>query len=169
MLTSSRLDLRYMHFDDVSDIFAYLSKSNVHKYLNRMNHQRIEDTYFWLNQNVNDYEKNMEPYLLVMVEKETKHVIGHIEIYNIVNESIEIGFMLHDDYWHKGFMSEAFNVLFEAMFIRNKHLRIFAKCNVANLASIKLLKENGFKQDSEVISKDMIGYYSNQFNWRMRK
>ena len=76
-------------------------------------------------------------------------IIGSIGFWRIVKEHYraEIGYMLHPDFWNKGFISEAMNAVIDYGFEQMKLHSIEANINPKNLASRRVLEKQGFQQE----------------------
>ena len=98
----------------------------------------------------NQYHKR--PYSFAIIEKNTKKMIGLVELYErgldeqaglLVTK--DLGFMLDKDYWQRGLMSEALTALINYAFGELKQQQIWAGTFPNNDASQKILEKLGFK------------------------
>ncbi len=88
----------------------------------------------------------------VIVEKESQKCIGYvtIDIPYIQLGIGEIGYLIGEQYQHKGYAHEAISrILQEYLVARNLYM-IEAKYSVSNIASEYLLKKLGFRIDGEL-------------------
>lgn len=76
-------------------------------------------------------------------------VIGGISLMNIdsKNKNAELGYWLGKKYRNKGYISEAIRLILKFAFNELKLNKIYAQLWEKNLASIKVLKKNGFKKE----------------------
>ncbi|MDP5212100.1 GNAT family N-acetyltransferase [Pseudoalteromonas tunicata] len=90
-----------------------------------------------------------------------KTIIGSCGVYNYNNQlkHAEIGFELHPDYWHLGFMNEALVAVLD--YYRSQAAiplvtNIIARCDSENIASLTLLEKFKFtKIDNEEITYNL--------------
>lgn len=78
-----------------------------------------------------------------------KDVIGSCGIYNYNQtlEQAEIGFELHPDYWHQGFMSEVLVSILDYLRAQDSGPKVnilIARCDINNGSSLKLLSKFHF-------------------------
>ncbi|MEK7186619.1 MAG: GNAT family N-acetyltransferase [Patescibacteria group bacterium] len=71
-------------------------------------------------------------------------VIGGIGITKIEKGEGELGYWLGEDYWGKGFMSEAVREVTYAGFKKLKLKRIYADVFLSNKVSARVLEKNGY-------------------------
>ena len=80
--------------------------------------------------------------------KEQQKVIGNIGLYEVSPHQaglvFEVGYVLNQNYWHKGYMTEALGAL--SQFAQKKGaVGLEARVAKRNQASIKLLERCGFR------------------------
>lgn len=82
---------------------------------------------------------------LMLELKETQKVIGNIGLYQVAHKDkvCELGYDLNEDYWHKGYMSEALGAVVTYAKARGLK-RLEARVARHNQASSKVLLKNGF-------------------------
>ena len=85
-----------------------------------------------------------------IIEKNTNKQIGDFGIWRIdtKNSRGEIGYILHPNFWGKGFMTEAFNTLIRFGFKELNLHSYEANVNINNDNSKALLLKFGFKQEA---------------------
>jgi RimJ/RimL family protein N-acetyltransferase len=103
-----------------------------------------------------DYNNQLFPAqnLAIVIEGEVAGIIGIVPQEDIHRINAEIGYWLGEDYWGKGFMTEAVNAMVSYSFKNFPILRLYASVSEANLGSMKVLEKAGFLK--EAIFKNAI-------------
>lgn len=145
ILDTDRLSLRKFDKEDVSDIFNnWASDIEVVKYLSWDVHKNIEVTKKYVDYLLEGY-KQSNNYHWAIVFKETNEVIGDISAVSIdeKNNSCEIGYCISRKFWNMGIMTEALNRVIEFFISEVKVKRVYAKHDVRNIGSGKVMKKAG--------------------------
>lgn len=71
---------------------------------------------------------------------------GAIACEKTANGKGELSYWLKVDYWHKGIMREAINLMMEEIDCNLKLMELSARVELDNLASQKVLEHNGFEK-----------------------
>ena len=160
-LESDRLIFRAYKTEDAHALFNLRSHNSVSKYMDTVIPTRVEDT-----------EKRIEGYLnsfnerkgvtWVIIEKESNNQIGDFGIWRIdrQNSRGEIGYILHPDFWGKGYMTETLNTLIHFGFNTINLHSYEANVNIENDNSKALLLKFGFKLEAHFRENF---YYDGQF------
>ncbi|MCX7549626.1 GNAT family N-acetyltransferase [Xanthomarina sp. F2636L] len=160
-LESERLTYRAYKTEDAKALLGIRSHNQVSKYMDTAIPKDSDDT-----------KKRIEGYqhafaekrgiTWAIIEKESNILIGDFGIWNIDTKNArgEIGYILHPDFWKKGYMSEALNTLIHFGF-KEINLHSFeANVNTENENSKALLLKFGFKL--EAYFRESF-YYDGQF------
>ena len=99
---------------------------------------------------------NRTKYVFAIVLKSTNELIGNGLFSIRDNETGEIGYFFHPDYWGKGFGSETGKALIDFGFEKLNLHRIVATCDVENADSIKILRKLGMRQEGHFIKDQQI-------------
>jgi len=84
-----------------------------------------------------------------VVLSETDTVIGSCGIYpNGANDTAELGWILHMDYWRQGYGTELCGELIRYGFEDLKLRRIFAPCAAVNYGSYRVMERNGMRREA---------------------
>ena len=150
ILETKRLILREMQPSDAEALFEMDSNPNVHQYLWNKPLTSINEVHQYIEKVRNQYlENNIGRFVVVL--KESKELIGWAGLkYNteMVNNKIhfyDIGYRLNENFWGKGYASEAsfawldygFNVM---------NIKIMeAAAHTENIASNRILQKIGLK------------------------
>lgn len=143
-LETERLLLRKITSDDAADIFSYGSNENVSKYVTWGKHQSIEDTDKFIDFILKGYQY-FNKALWGIVLKETGQLIGTIDFVSINknHQSAEIGYVLSEAFWGKGFTTEATKRIIQFGFTVLDLVRIQARCMAENAGSHKVMAKAG--------------------------
>jgi ribosomal-protein-alanine N-acetyltransferase len=144
-LETKRLILRKYHENDAQAMYTtWASNPNVTRYMRWQPHCSVEETQEIVSEFISHYEKS-NYYHWIICLKETDQPIGTIGLF-IINEFDELGefgYCLGEDYWNKGYTTEALNAVFEFAFKKVQFNRIEACHSVNNPASGEVMKKAG--------------------------
>ncbi len=143
---TQRLYLRGMEEEDVCDIHEYCKLSKVTALLNYTPHTDVDDTLDILKSSYLPFEEMGEPQAWCMVEKEIDKVIGHLYFHGLHQHSAQIAYVLHPDFWGKGYVTEALPELLNIGFLQLDLHKVFAYVAVENRKSIRVLERLGFRK-----------------------
>ena len=88
--------------------------------------------------------------------KETGAFIGWFMLMPALDEGLELGFMIVKAQWKNGFASEIAQKLVALGFSGTKVKAIFAKTNVDNVASIRVLQKLGFEFEAQISVPELV-------------
>ncbi len=149
-LETERLILRKYTLEDTKEIFDnWASDSQVTEYLTWEAHKSLEFTESRVKEWVNDY-KNNNKYNWGIVFKEAKNqLVGSITVVKQDEdlEKVEIGYCIGKDFWGKGIVTEALEVLIKFFFEEVKANRIEALFDTENVGSGKVMAKCGMKYE----------------------
>ena len=141
MLETKRLLLRDFDPLDAADVLEYTSQKQVAKDAGFMPCETLMQALF--------FGKMLQSKKHFVIElKEQQKVIGNIGLYEVSPHQaglvFEVGYVLNQNYWHKGYMTEALRALSQ---LAQKKDAVGLEARVAkrNQASIKLLERCGFR------------------------
>lgn len=81
-------------------------------------------------------------------EKSSGRMIGGCGLTMENSAQAEVGWVLHSDYWNRGFMTEAAAALLRLGF-ETQHLhRIYATCDANNPGSYRVMEKNGMRREA---------------------
>lgn len=141
-LTTERLTLRAVTMDDAEDMFTYGSNENVTKYVLWHTHESIEDTKEFIEMAVETYK--MQPFYHWGIIYNGKF-IGTIDYVMLQqhNKVGEIGYVLAEEYWNKGIVTEAAKKVIEFGFHKLGLVRVQARCVTENIGSSRVMEKSG--------------------------
>ncbi len=142
-LETERLILRQMSENDFSDIAEMLKNPNV-MYAWEYIFDDI-DVLKWIKKNREYYKKYGLGYFLA-VEKETSKTVGQIALMPDIVDGIEyyeIGYILKEKFWNKGYALEGANVMINYAFNNLKLKSVIFEIRPENLSSRKVAEKCG--------------------------
>ncbi len=155
-INTDRLHLRRMTQEDANEIYFFRSDEEVTRYTAFTKANNVDDAKIFIEKIENAIDSNESIFWAISLKNETR-LIGTICLWNInvEKQTSEIGYMLHPDYQGKGIMQEAIINVIDYGFNNMQCKIIEAGVDPENIASIKVLEKNGFreirKEDYEVI------------------
>jgi len=126
---------------DLSSINKILSNENVTRYLPINTHHSLEDTESFLNQFLN---KNSHLWFIKFQE----NIIGIIDLIKNSDQSMNLAYILDENYWGKGIGSKIIGSIVNYAFISLSAEVIKAPVISGNVGSEKVLFKNGFTKSS---------------------
>ena len=146
IIETERTLLRPIALKDNQQVFNYRSDSETNKYQNWIP-KCLNEVDEFIAKMPNSINQPKTWYQFVIVEKETKNVIGDIGIHFIDDYQSEIGCTLSKHKQGKGVATETLHAVITYLFkALNKH-RIIASIAPENTGSIKLVKRLGFRKE----------------------
>ena len=155
VLKTGRLTLRQLKDADSQDIFFLRSDERVNKYVVRSKPRSIDDAREFIYK-INDGINRNENIYWAISMKASQELIGTICLWNFSKDksNAEIGFELKPEYQGKGIMNEALVKVLEFGFKSISLASIDAYTHKNNISSIKLLKNNNFEKNIELIDDE---------------
>ncbi|WP_343101144.1 GNAT family N-acetyltransferase [Romboutsia sp. MSSM.1001216sp_RTP31141st1_G3_RTP31141_220114] len=147
-LETNRLLLRSISKNDSSDIFNYLSKDEVTKYLGKTSIKCENEAKILIDKILKaSSESNGMRWGIVL--KENNKLIG-LAGYNSIdfkNKKCNLGYDIDSAYWHNGYGMEAVSEIIRYAFYDLNLHRIEAEVVIGNNSSSNLLTKLGFKKE----------------------
>lgn len=140
MIDTPRLLLRFFQTRDLADFYEYCKIKGVGEAAGWPHHQSSEESAQILARFVNTPEE----YALVL--KAENKVIGSIGLHqgNYPQGEKEIGYVLSQDYWKQGLMSEAVAAMIEYVFTSTSLQTLWVSHQVGNKNSKRVIEKNNF-------------------------
>ena len=137
--------LRTWKTEDAKALAQSANNLNIAKNLRNVfpNPYTLEDAVWYINDSIANVEKKQINYAIVVDGK----AVGSIGIFvkdDVYEKSAELGYWLSEDYWRKGIMSKAVQIICKAAFERFDIIRIFAEPFADNAGSRRVLEKVGF-------------------------
>ena len=159
-LETERLILRKFKISDAVDMYdSYCKKDIVTKYLRWLPHVSVEETIKYLKDVVLVRYEQKYSYCWAIELKEIGKVIGCIDIVdqNLSLKQCTIGWVLSDDYWGCGIMTEASKKIIDFMF-EEGFVRIQSHHQIENIASGKVMQKIGMTYEGRLKKYDIDRY-----------
>jgi len=141
-LTTERLILRQLTFDDKKAIFRLRSNKEVNELIERETPKNLNQAEGFIQTCLDEFE-NENRVFWAMVLENTNQLIGTIVFHKVdlENNYAEIGYEMNPDYQDEGYMSEAMKVVldFGIMSMNLKTIEAYTHHN--NTASIALIEK----------------------------
>lgn len=149
VLETDRLILRSYDVTYASGLFELRTNAQVMAHMDAHPYKSEQDAVDMIEKNLQLFEQK-NGIIWTLIEKSSNTYIGDFGYWRLIREHCraEVGYLLHPDYWRKGFMKEAMNTLISFGFQRMNLHSIEANVNPENDASKHLLKSIGFKQEA---------------------
>jgi [ribosomal protein S5]-alanine N-acetyltransferase len=150
-IKTKRLILRNWKQKDEKDLIESLDNLNVTKWMLIFPHPftKKDATKLLKKYEVSYQKKNKENYSFAISLKESGKVIGGINLSKInpLQKKGMTSYWINEDYWQKGYGSEAMKAILDFGLKKLKLRRIDAGVYPGNRGSSKLLKKFGFKKE----------------------
>ena len=156
-LETERTYLRKILYSDKSDIFDYAKNPKVTEHVLWEAHQSEFNTIEFLNAVYEAYNRNKAaPWGIEL--KEVGKIIGTAGFvnWNRENKKAEIGYILSEEYWRRGIITEVVKEIVKFGFEILELTEISARSKPANIASQKVLVKCGFKYHGLIKKQLMI-------------
>lgn len=140
-LETPRIKLRKITADDSAEVFENWTRSEVvAKYLTWAPHSSVEATKDWLT-----FQEKNDSVGWGIVLKETNQLIGNIAVIEdkLKIKTKTIGYVLGENFWHQGYMTEALTKVIDFLFETTDVNRIEAEHDVENPSSGRVMEKSG--------------------------
>lgn len=137
--------LRTWKTEDAKPLAQSANNPNIAKNLRNAfpNPYTLESAIWYINDSIANAEKKQINYAIVV----DGQAVGGIGIFvkdDVYEKSAELGYWLSEDYWRKGIMSKAVEIICKEAFERFDIIRIFAEPFADNAGSRRVLEKVGF-------------------------
>ena len=151
-LETERLVLRVRTVADVVDIFDYASRPEVSYPAGFPPVKTLEDEIYYLEHILPERnEKDNLPAGYGIVVKGTDTIIGSVDFPRRHEDDVlEIGYILHPDYWGRGYVPEAASTLIDLAFKELGLHKIELTCFGYNVQSQRVAEKLGFTLEARI-------------------
>ena len=151
-LETSRLVLRELRDDDAPAIHAYASDAEVVRYLDWGPNTPEDTAQFLARARAARAAIPRTAYHLAIVLAASGRLIGgcRIEIRLVANEAGDLGYVLGRPHWGQGYATEAIRALVAFGFETVALHRIWATCDIGNVASARVLEKLGMRREGHI-------------------
>ncbi len=146
VLESLNLILKRVEKEDIREVFAIYNNDKVFEFCGILPKHNIETVGNMIGHFERDYNKKSRIKWGIFSKNNNNKLVGIIEAmdFNQKVNMVTIGYFLAEEYWEKGIASEAVCILIKFLFETVNVNRIHAEVMLKNLASKKILINNGF-------------------------
>jgi [ribosomal protein S5]-alanine N-acetyltransferase len=174
-LDTQRLRLRQPDERDLDDLFAMFAHPETTRYWSSTPWTEMQQARDWLRDRQVRHADG-SALMFVLELRETGHAIGTCTLFNFHTHCrrAEVGYLLHPDYWHHGYMHEALRAMFAHGFDAMDLRRLEADIDPANTASRRVLERMGFVRegrlrerwevDGKITDSDIYGLLRREWN-----
>lgn len=152
-LDTDRLRLRRPQMSDAGAVFDYARDPEVTRYMDFLRHTAIGTARDFMQRCTASWESG-EEYSWLLTVKPDDLAIGTIAC-RVRGRDVDFGYVLHRNYWGQGFATEAARAVVEWIWSLESIDRIWATCDVENLASARVLEKAGLSKEA-VLPRSMV-------------
>jgi [ribosomal protein S5]-alanine N-acetyltransferase len=145
-LKTDRLSLRKAKLADAEAIFRqYATDPEVTKYVSWRAHRNLEETRDYMRMCSLAWDVGKAFHWVIECALD-KQVMGMM-IARVDAEKWELGYVLARQHWGRGFMTEALRELIAWALKQEDIFRVWAVCDVENLASARVMEKSGMQRE----------------------
>ncbi|QYO78509.1 GNAT family N-acetyltransferase [Devosia salina] len=148
-ILTERLLLRRPHMDDLDAMFEIMSNPSAMRYWSTLPHASKDVTGPWLERMIARTEAGGED---LIIEHEGR-VIGDVGAGRLP----DFGFIIHPDYWGRGFATEASLACIAHIFGNTAATELRADVDPRNVASLRVLARLGFVETGRAERTFLLG------------
>jgi len=158
-LSSDRLLLRPLQQGDAEDLFQIFSNPQVMRYWSHPVWESIASAREQIEQDEVELAEG-DHLRMGIIRKQDETLIGTCSLFSfdVQNRRCEVGYALHPEFWHQGFMQEALCLLLNFAFDTLDLNRIEADIDPRNVASAKSLERLGFLREGFLRQRWIVGH-----------
>lgn len=138
--TTARLVLRRPRLADAEAIFEYASDLRVVYYMDYCPRTHVSEVVQFLEEQSARWE--LGDFSWVLTVKPDDQPIGTIACC-LEDHAVSFGYLLHQNYWGKGYATEAATTIVTWAISLPSVYRVWATCDTENLASARVLEKSG--------------------------
>lgn len=157
-IVTDNLILRKFKEYDYQEMYDnWASNANVASNAGWPVHKNIESTKKLVKMWVDEY-KNEDVFNWIITLKDSKKAIGSITVVSkdLNNRVCEIGYNIGEEWWGRGYGTEAIKNVIKYLFSLNEFDVITAACFDNNIASIRVLEKNNFTKEGLLRNRVII-------------
>ncbi|WP_419150248.1 GNAT family N-acetyltransferase [Lysinibacillus xylanilyticus] len=157
-METERLELRELHDDNISVLYAIFSDAETMKYY--PSPFNLEQTKNWIKKNKQRYQEDGYGLWAVYL-KESNELIGDCGLVKQIVDGkteVEVGYHIHKKYWSKGYATEAAKSCVEYGFSQLGQDKLISIIDPKNGPSIRVAEKNGFMKEKETFILKFIIY-----------
>jgi [ribosomal protein S5]-alanine N-acetyltransferase len=146
LFKTDRLLMRLPTLDDSKPLFhEYAQDPEVTKYLTWRPHENLDTTLAFIRRCIQRWQDGTA-FPWVITRKQDAAVLGMIEM-RIDQFKADLGYGLARRYWGQGYTTEAVKALVQWALDQESIFRVWATCDVDNLASARVMEKAGMQKE----------------------
>ena len=145
MIETPRLNLRHPLLSDAADIFEYARDPEVTRYMDWPTHTSPDGAVEFLTSALERLASGTELTWIVTVKPDDR-AIGAISC-RMHGHAVDFGYALNRRYWGRGFATEAAHAIVDWVSRLEHVYRVWATCDVENVASARVLEKTGLTRE----------------------
>lgn len=145
VIETERLILRRPVRADAAAKYEHSRDPDVARYMDWLPHASLRDAVASIDRAARRWA-NGEEYSWVITAKPEDTPIGSIGC-AVEGHAVELGYVLYRAYWGRGYATEAARAVFEWAASLEGVVRVWATCDVENLASVRVLEKIGMSRE----------------------
>lgn len=143
--TTENFLVRPIRLDDASLVFEHWAQEiDIAKYMTWKPHKDVEETELFIESCLDGWQNNDFTWLIET--EQDKQVIGSFAA-SRNGSRIETGYLLRKEYWGKGYIPEVIRAFITKAFKIDGVFRVWAVCDVDNLASKRAMEKGGLEPE----------------------
>lgn len=151
-ITTSRLILRMFQKSDAAEVARLCNNYNIYKNTLYLPYPySLVDALLWMESHFDNFEAG-KSFEFAVTGKESGELFGAIALSN--NQRFnhgEIAYWIGEEYWGRGYATEAAEVIVQFAFSEKKYHKVFARCFHSNPASGRVLEKLGMREEGILI------------------
>lgn len=151
-ISTERLVLRLFQNTDAETVVELCDNYNIYKSTLYLPHPySIDDALTWIERHLENFNAD-KSYEFAITDKETGELYGAIALSN--NQKFnqgEIAYWVGEQFWGKGYATEASQAIIHFAFDEKKYHKVFARYFSSNPASGRVLEKMGMKKEGILI------------------
>jgi RimJ/RimL family protein N-acetyltransferase/phospholipid N-methyltransferase len=154
-IKTQRLALREFNLNDVQKVFEFSREESLKKWIPNQCYSDINEAAGIVKLIIGNYMKSELPVVLAVEKSDTAELIGHVGLSGI-DEGVEIGYAIGQQYQKSGYASEAVGAFCDWCRSEFKYDKIWGIVKKGNTASCRVLEKTGFtKTGNESTVRDV--------------
>ncbi len=177
-LQTERLILRPYTENDVNEHFRLMSDPTIMRYLPDLRAETLaqsrDNLLSAIEDMIRDDPKQQKFCFFIIEEKASGNYIGElgytVDVFAPQGKEVGLGYFIHEEYWGKGYTTEAVRELFRYAFEEDGVYRISSGCLKENVGSERVMIKSGMIKEGELKEFQLHeGVLSDRLIYRMLK
>ncbi len=166
---SQRLIIRDYSETDIDAFHKLFTDDEVMYWMPEVKTHSLDESKKFLYESIAESQfEGRTKFFFALVLKETGHYMGEIGFSVTINceegRVVNLGYFIFPQYWGKGYVTEAVNILMDYAFLYLDVIKIESGCISSNVGSLKVMEKVGMTRESYLV-KHM--YYNDVLNDRV--